>query len=93
MGRWTMDVRVLGEGCHDCLKLELLVGQVLTELGIEANLSRIDDPHQVDRYALAGPPGLVIDGELVVEGRVPSKGEITHWVLAARDWGQRAASP
>ena len=88
-----MDIRVLGEGCHDCLRLELLVGQVLAELGIEASLSRIDDPRQIDRYALTAPPGLVINGELVVKGRVPSKGEITHWVLAARDWEKRAASP
>jgi len=88
-----MNIRVLGEGCHNCLRLELLVGQVLTELGIEASLSRIDDSHQIDRHVLAGPPGLVIDGELVVEGRVPSKEEITRWVLAARDWGQRAAAP
>ena len=83
---------MLGEGCHDCLRLELLVGQVLAELGIEAGLGRIDDPRQIDRYALTGPPGLVIDGELVVEGRVPSKEEITHWVLAARDWGKREAA-
>jgi len=86
-----MDVRVLGEGCHDCLRLELLVGQVLAELEIEASLSRIDDSHQIDRYALAGPPGLVIDGELVVEGRVPSKEEIARWILAARDWKKREA--
>ena len=88
-----MDVRVLGEGCHDCLRLELLVGQVLAELGIEASLSRIDDPHQIDRYALTGPSGLVIDGELVVEKRVPSKEEITRWILAARDWEKHEAAP
>jgi hypothetical protein len=73
--------------------LELLVGQVLAELEIEASLSRIDDSHQIDRYALAGPPGLVIDGELVVEGRVPSKEEIARWILAARDWRTREAVP
>ena len=50
----------------------------MAELGIEANLSRTDDPHQIDRYALAGPPGLVIDGELVVEKRVSSKEEINR---------------
>lgn len=88
-----MDIRVLGEGCHKCLSLELLVGQVLTELGIEASLGRVDDPRQIDRYVMAEPPGLVINGELVVEGRVPSKEEITRWILDARDWGQRAVAP
>jgi hypothetical protein len=42
---------------------------------------------------LAGPQGLVIDGELVVEGRVPSKEEIARWILAARDWKKREAVP
>jgi len=26
-----MDIKILGSGCHDCLRLELLVGQVLVE--------------------------------------------------------------
>ena len=42
--------------------------QVLAELGIEANVSRIDDPHEIARYVLAEPPGLVINGELVSGG-------------------------
>ncbi|MGD2148749.1 MAG: thioredoxin family protein [Anaerolineae bacterium] len=86
-----MDVKVLGEGCHKCLTLELLVGQVLAKLEVDASLSRIDDPRQIDRYVLAGTPGLVIDGELVVEGRMPSREELTRWILAARDWGRGPA--
>ncbi len=30
-----MDIKILGSGCHGCLRLELLMGQVLAELGIE----------------------------------------------------------
>ena len=88
-----MDIKVLGEGCHDCLRLELLVGQVLAELGIEANVSRIDDPRQIDRYVLAGPPGLVINGELVSERRMPTREETSAWIVAALSWEQRAWSP
>jgi hypothetical protein len=77
-----MDIRVLGSGCYNCLRLELLVGQILGELGIEANLSRIDDPRQIDRYVLTEPPGLVINGELVAEGRGPTKEEIHTWIMA-----------
>jgi hypothetical protein len=80
-----MEVKVLGSGCHDCLRLELLVGQVLEELGIEADLSRIDDPREIDRYVLAKPPGLVIDGVLAAEGRLPGKEEIRTRISAALD--------
>jgi small redox-active disulfide protein 2 len=80
-----MEIRVLGTGCHNCLRLELLVGQVLEELGVKVDLSRIDDPREINRYVLAGPPGLVIDGVLAAEGRVPDKEEIRSWIAAALD--------
>jgi hypothetical protein len=84
-----MDIKILGAGCHDCLRLELLVGQVLAELGIEASVQRIEDARQIDRYALAGPPGLVINGELVSEGQLPTREEVSSWITAALSWGRR----
>ena len=86
-----MDIKVLGTGCYDCLRLELVVGQVLTELGMVADLTRIDDPRKIDRYVLSSPPGLVMDDQLGMDGRVPSREEITDWILAARDWERRGA--
>ena len=71
-----MDVKVLGTGCHDYLRLEPLVGHVLAELGVEASLSRIDDPRKIDHYVLARPPGPVINGELVSEGRMLAREEM-----------------
>lgn len=59
------------------------MGQVLAELGIEASVQRIEAPHQIDRYALAGPPGLVINGQLVAERRLPTKEELRHWIADA----------
>jgi hypothetical protein len=78
-----MDIKILGSGCHDCLRLELLVGQVLAELGIKANVSQVEDPRQIDRYALVGPPGLVINGQLVAERRLPTKEELHRWIADA----------
>lgn len=69
-----------------CLRLELLVGQVLAELGIKANIRRVEDPRQINRYVLAGPPGLVINGELVSEGKLPTREEVRSWITAALSW-------
>jgi len=82
-----MDIKILGSGCHDCLRLELLMGQVLAEL---ADVSRVEDPRQIDRYALVGPPGLIINGQLVAERRLPAKEELRRWIADALSWERRA---
>jgi len=84
-----MDIKILGSGCHDCLRLELLVGQVLAELDMKADVRRVEDPRQIDRYALAGPPGLVINGQLVAERRLPTKEELHRWIMDALSWEGR----
>ncbi|MGA9350469.1 MAG: thioredoxin family protein [Anaerolineae bacterium] len=85
-----MDIKILGAGCHDCLRLELLVGRVLAALSIEASVQRIEDARQIDRYALAGPPGLIINGQLVAERRLPSKEELRRWIMDALSRERRA---
>ena len=84
-----MDIKVLGTGCHDCLRLELLVGQVLTDLGIKGNVERVEDPRDINRHTLAGPPGLVINGHLVSERRLPTRNEVRSWIMAALSWERR----
>lgn len=78
-----MNIKILRSGCHDCLRLELLVGQVLAELGIKTNVRRVEDPRQIDRYVLVGPPGLVINNQVVSEGRLPTRDEVRSWIRDA----------
>ncbi len=84
-----MDIKVLGDGCYDCLQLELLVGQVLAELGLSMPVQRVDDRKEMDRYLLGGPPGLVINDRLVVERRLPTKEELRHWIIDGLSWERK----
>ena len=45
-----MDIKVLGDGCYGCLQLELLVGQVLDELGLPTPVRRVSDRKEMDHY-------------------------------------------
>lgn len=85
-----MNIEVVGAGCHNCLRLELLVGQVLTELGIEAVVTRVEDPRLIDRCAPGGPPGLMINDHLVTERIVPTKEELRRWIMDAAGNERRA---
>ncbi len=61
-----MQVQILGPSCANCLKLEKLVLQTLTDLGIrEARVEKVTTPRETERLMSGDPPGLVIDGRLV----------------------------
>jgi cytochrome c biogenesis protein CcdA len=52
-----MDIKVLGDGCYGCLQLELLVGQVLDELGLPTPVRRVSDRKEMDRAERAAGLG------------------------------------
>ena len=81
-----MNIKILGPSCANCLKLELLVMQTLTELGIrDARVEKITTPREMERLMSGDPPGLVIDEHLVWSGgnELPAKTQIAEWIREA----------
>ncbi len=78
-----MEIQILGPGCANCLKLEMLAMEVLTELGLrEARVTEITTPHEMERAMTGEPPGLIINGQLVWSGgkELPTKAQIAEWI-------------
>lgn len=67
---------VIGPGCTKCETLANLTKQAADQLGIEYELEKLTDIKQFINYGLMMTPGLVIDGELKVQGKVPSIDDI-----------------
>ena len=67
---------VLGPGCPRCDSLAELVAQAADQIGIDFELEKLTDIKQFASYGVMMTPGLVVDGELKVQGRVPSLEEI-----------------
>lgn len=67
---------VLGPGCPRCENLLRIAGQAAEELGIEYHLEKLTDITKFSEYGLMMTPGLVIDGELRVQGKVPTIDDI-----------------
>lgn len=81
-----METQILGPSCANCLKLEMLVMETLTELGIhDARVEKITTPREMERLMEGDPPGLVINGQLVWSGgkELPTKGQIAEWIREA----------
>lgn len=67
---------VLGPGCPRCETLANVTRQAADQLGIEYELEKLADIKEFPKYGLMMTPGLVVDGELKVQGSVPSVEEI-----------------
>lgn len=71
-----MEIKVLGTGCANCKTLEKAVNAVLSEMNINANVVKEEDIQKIMSYGIMKTPGLVIDGKVVVSGRVPNSKEL-----------------
>jgi small redox-active disulfide protein 2 len=73
-----MIIKVLGPGCANCRRLEVHTHDALQSLGLEATVEKVTDAAEIAGYGVMRTPGLVVDEQLVVSGRVPSAAEIAR---------------
>lgn len=78
-----MEIRVLGPGCAKCHQLEKTVEEVVKEMGIDTSVEKVSDMKKIMKYPILMTPGLVINDELVVSGKVPDKAEVTRYITNA----------
>ena len=78
-----MQIKILGTGCAKCQRLEQLTREVVAELGIDAQFDHVRDMQAIMAYPVMTTPALVIDEEVMVFGRMPSKDEIAGWIRQA----------
>jgi small redox-active disulfide protein 2 len=69
-------IQVLGPGCPNCRRLADLTERVARELGIEFELEKITEITRITEFGVMATPGLAVDGEVLVSGRVPSEAEV-----------------
>jgi small redox-active disulfide protein 2 len=72
----TMNIQVLGTGCPKCKTLEKAVRDIVAQNNINATISKVDDIMEIMKFNIMTTPALVIDGQVVVKGRVPSMDEL-----------------
>lgn len=76
-----MEIKVLGTGCTNCKTLEKLTMNAVAELNITANVEKVEDITQIMSYGIMRTPGLVINGKVVLVGKVPSLKELKEIIL------------
>lgn len=78
-----LTVKVLGPGCSNCKALEAVARKAVASLGIEAEIIKVEDMVEIMEYPILSTPALVINGKVVVSGRVPGVDQVTTWLADA----------
>jgi small redox-active disulfide protein 2 len=79
-----MNIQVLGMGCTKCQKLAELTAQAAQELGVEAEIVKVEVVKEIMKHSVLSTPGLVVEGQLKAVGRLPSLDEIRGFIKQAQ---------
>lgn len=79
-----MKIQILGTGCPKCKALTANAQQAVAELGIDAEIEKIEDIREIMKFNILMTPGLAIDGEVKSVGKVLSPQEIKALLTAEK---------
>lgn len=77
------NIKVLGSGCANCKTTLKLIEEVAAEKGVAVKLEKVEDMAAILGYGVMSTPGVVIDGQVVHSGGVPSRDKIAGWLAGA----------
>jgi small redox-active disulfide protein 2 len=77
-----MDIKVLGTGCANCKHTVALIEQAAKTKGVAVTLSKVEEMRDIMGYGVMSTPAVVIDGEVVHAGGVPSRNKVEQWLSA-----------
>ena len=69
-------IAILGTGCPKCKKLAEVAEAAAKALGLEYTIEKVTEIDKILGYGVMTTPGLVVDGQIKVAGRVPSLEEV-----------------
>jgi small redox-active disulfide protein 2 len=75
-----MEIKILGTGCAKCKSLEKVTREVVDEMNLDATVTKVEDIVEIMAFGVMTTPALVVDGKVLVKGRVPSNTEIKQFL-------------
>jgi small redox-active disulfide protein 2 len=69
-------IKVLGPGCPKCKTTFHNVEEAVKQLGIEAEIIKVEDIEEMMKYNVLTTPVLVIDEQIKIKGRIAQIDEI-----------------
>jgi small redox-active disulfide protein 2 len=77
-----LDIKILGPGCPKCKTTYNNVIEAVKQLGIEANVTKVEDIMEIMKYNVLSTPVLMINEVAKIKGRTADVSEIKGLLLA-----------
>jgi small redox-active disulfide protein 2 len=75
-----LNIQVIGSGCPNCQKLAALCLEVVSENNLEAEIEKITDFDLFADLGIMMTPGLIVNGKVLSQGKIPTKSTLSHWI-------------
>ena len=78
-----MIIKILGSGCRNCIQLTENTKTALKDLGIEAEIIKVEDFKEIVAFGVMSTPALVFDDKVVSIGKVLKPKDIIGLITKA----------
>jgi len=85
-----VEIKVLGQGCVQCDRLERDLMEVMAEIDLAADLEHVREIKEIGKYGVMGMPALLINDKVMSVGRVPPKTKLKEWLKEAQGLRRKA---
>jgi len=72
-----MKIEIFGTGCSKCKKTVKIVQKTIEERGLNAEIIKVEDLNEIINRGIMMTPAVAVDGEVKIQGHVPTKEEIS----------------
>jgi small redox-active disulfide protein 2 len=75
-----MEIKVLGTGCKKCEQTKKIIDEVITQENFDAYTTKVEDVQEIMKYGVMMTPAIVINEEVKLVGKIPTKKDILSWL-------------
>lgn len=75
-----LNIKVLGTGCPNCIKLEKLCKEVVDQNNLDANIEKVTDMNLFGDLGVMITPGLIVNDKVLSQGKIPTKSTLENWL-------------
>lgn len=75
-----MKIEILGPGCPKCNNTQENVKKALSELNKQAEVVKVTDINAMIEKGIIQTPALIINGKIVMQGKIPTVEQIKQFI-------------